>query len=68
MNDNRWTIESTEWPIKGVRSFGRPRRSWRDDTVGQQGAVWTKTAKFRKSLRTLAEGTFCSGRTQPRIE
>ena len=48
MKDNRWTIRSTEWQIKGVRSVGRPRHRWRDDIVGQQGAVWTRTAKDRE--------------------
>ena len=47
--DNRWTIRSTEWEIKGVRSLGRSKRRWRDDIVGQQGAVWTRTAKDRES-------------------
>ena len=36
MKENRWTIRSTEWQIKGVRSVGRPKRRWRDDIVGQQ--------------------------------
>ena len=58
MNNKRWTIRSTEWPIKGVRSVGRQKRSWRDDIVGQQGAVWTRIAKDRESWRTLAEGYF----------
>ena len=48
MKDNRWTIRSTEWQIKGVRSVGRPKRLWRDDIVGQQGVVWTKIAKDRE--------------------
>ena len=39
MKDNRWTIRSTEWQIKGVRSVGKPKRRWRDDTVAQQGAL-----------------------------
>ena len=30
----------------------------RDDIVGQQGAVWTRTAKDRERGRTLAEGYF----------
>ena len=57
MKDNRWTIRSTEWQIKGVRSVGRPKR-WRDDIVGQQGAVWTRTVKDRGRWRTLVEGYF----------
>ena len=58
MKDDRWTIESTEWLIKGVRSAGRPKRRWRADIVGQQGAVWTTIAKDRESWRTSAEGYF----------
>ena len=58
MKDNRWTIRSTEWQTEGVRSVGRPKRRWRDDIVGQQGAVWTRIAKDRESWRTLAEGYF----------
>ena len=48
MKDKRWTIRSTEWQIKGVRSVGRPKRRWRDDIVGQQGAVWMRIAKDRE--------------------
>ena len=51
--------------MKGVRSVGRPRRRRRDDIVGQQGAVWTRTAKDRERWKILAEGYF--GRTQPRL-
>ena len=58
MKDNRWTIRSTEWQIEGVRSVGRPTRRWRDDIVGQQGAVWTRTAKDRERWRTLAENYY----------
>ena len=54
--DNRRTIRSTEWQIKGVRSVGRPKRHWRDDIVGQQGAVWTRAAKDRESWRTPGGG------------
>ena len=45
MKDNRWTVRSTEWQIKGVRSVGTPKHRWRDDIVGQQGAVWTRIAR-----------------------
>ena len=45
MKNNRRTIRSTERQTKGVRSVGRPKRLWRSDIVGQQGAVWTKIAK-----------------------
>ena len=38
--------------------FKRPKRRWRDDIVGQQGAVWTRTAKDRERWRTLAESCF----------
>ena len=59
MKDNRWTIRSTEWQINGVNSVARPKRRWRDDNiVGQQGAVWTRTAKDRERWRTLVEGYF----------
>ena len=58
MKDNRWTIRSTEWQTEGVRSAGRPKRRWRDDIVGQQGAVWTRTAKDRDRWKILAEGYF----------
>ena len=58
MKGNRWTIRSTEWQIEGVRSVGRPKRRWRDDIVGQQGAAWTRIAKIRERWRTLAEGCF----------
>ena len=58
MKDSRWTIRSTEWQIKGVRSVGRLKHRWRDDIVGQQGAVWMRIAKDRERWRTLAEGYF----------
>ena len=61
MKDNRWTIKSTEWHIKGVRSVGRPKRRWRDGTVGQQGTVWTRIAKDRESWTT-------GGRLLPVVE
>ena len=63
MKDNRWTIRSTEWQTKGVRSVGRPK-CWRDDIVGQQGAVWTRIAKNRERWKTGGGATSCSGRTQ----
>ena len=52
MNDNRWTIRSTEWQTEDVRSVGRQKRRWRDDIVGQQGAVWTRIAKDRERWKT----------------
>ena len=58
MKDNRWTIRSTECQTEGVRSVGRPKRCWRDDIVGQQGAVWTWIAKDRERWKTLVEGYF----------
>ena len=42
---------------KGVRSAGRPKRHWREDIVGQQGAVWTRIARTEKD-GSLAEGYF----------
>ena len=62
MKDNRWTTGSTEWQTEGVRSVGRPKRRWRDDSVEQQGAVWTRIAKDRERWRTLAEGNFLQGK------
>ena len=55
-DNNRWTIRSTEWQTEGVRSAGRPKRCWRDDIVGQQGAIWMRIAKDRERWKTLAEG------------
>ena len=52
MKDNKWTTRSAEWQTKGERSVGRPKRRWRDDIVGQQGAVWTRIATNRESWRT----------------
>ena len=45
------------WQIKGVWSVGRPKCLWRDE-IGQQGTVWTGTAKDRDFWRTVAEGYF----------
>ena len=58
MKDSRWTIRSTEWQTEGVRLDGRPKRHWRDDIVGQQGAVWMRIAKARERWKTLTEGYF----------
>ena len=55
MKDNRWTIRSTVWRTKDVRSVGRPKRCWRDDIVG---AVWTMIAKDRERWRALEEDYF----------
>ena len=70
MKDNRWTIRSTEWQTEGVRSAGRPKRRWRDDIVGQQGAVLMRIAKDRemRKMEDWRRATSCSGRTQPRID
>ena len=45
MKDKRWTIRSTEWQIKGVRSVGRPKRRWRDDIVWAAGSGVDKDSK-----------------------
>ena len=58
MKDNRWTIRSTEWQIKGARSVGIPKHCLRGDIVGLQGAVWMRIAKDRESWRTLTEDYF----------
>ena len=67
MKDNRWTIRSTEWQTKGVKSVGRPKHCWRDDIVGQEVAVWTRIGKDKVG-GLWWKATSCSGRTQPRIE
>ena len=56
MKDNRWTIRSTEWQTKGVRSVGRPKRRWRDDIAGQQGVIWTRIAKEKRKLEDSGGG------------
>ena len=63
MNDNRWTIRSTEWQVReGKRSRGRPKRRWQDDIYKYQGASWTRIAKDRKIWKNLAEGYFLQWR------
>ena len=63
MNDNRWTIRSTEWQVReGKRSRGRPKRRWQDDIYKYQGASWTRTAKDRQRWKDLAEGYFLQWR------
>ena len=58
IKDDRWTIRRREWQIKFVRSARRLKHNWRDDIVGQRGAVRTKIAKDRESWRTLVGGYF----------
>ena len=56
MNDNRWTIGSTEWLIliaKKVRSAGIQKHYRQDDIVERPGATWTATAKDRGSWRRI---------------
>ena len=55
IKDNRWTIRSTEWQTKIVRSAERPKCHWKAEIVGQQGPACTRTSKDREN-RTLAEG------------
>ena len=47
MKGNGWTIRSTEWQIKGVKSARTSKHGSRDDSVQQQGATSTRTAKDR---------------------
>ena len=57
INDNRWTITSTEWQAtKGIRAVRRPKRLWRNDVVGQHETAWRRTGKDRESWWTLGEG------------
>ena len=59
MQDNRWTIRTTEWQVwKGRRPRGRPKMRWKDDIMKWQGATWTRTAKDRKKWKELTEGYF----------
>ena len=55
MDDDGWAIRRPEWQIKCVRSVGRPQCHWRDDIVGQKGAIWTRTEKDR-GLLSAVEG------------
>ena len=59
MQDNRWTIRTTEWQVrKGRRPRGRTKMRWKDDIMKWQGATWTRTAKDRKKWKELTEGYF----------
>ena len=59
MQDDRWTIRTTEWQVrKGRRPRGRPKMRWKDDIMKWQGATWTRTAKDRKKWKELTEGYF----------
>ena len=54
--NKRRTIRSIESQIKDLRSVGRPKHGWRDDLVGQQGAVWTRIAKNKKKMEDSGGG------------
>ena len=59
MQDNRWTIRTTDWQVrKGRRPRGRPKMRWKDDIMKWQGATWTRIAKDRKKWKELTEGYF----------
>ena len=69
MQDNRWTIRTTEWQVrKGRRPRGRPKMRWKDDIMKWQGATWTRTQKTERSGKNLPRATFSSGGTQPRYK
>ena len=55
MEDNRWTIRSTEWQIEGLRSVESPKRRWRDDIVGQRCSV-DKESKGQRKLEDSGGG------------
>ena len=57
MKDNRCTIRSTEWQIKGIKPVGRPKRCWWDDCM-TQGAIYTDKDSKGQSWSTLIEGYF----------
>ena len=51
--------EMTLWGNRERFGQGQQRtEKGRDDIVGQQGAIWTRTAKDRESWRTVVEGYF----------
>ena len=51
--------EMTLWDNRERYRQGQQRtEKGRDDIVGQQGAVWTRTAKDKESWRTLPEDCF----------
>ena len=51
--------EMTVWGNKERYGQGQHRtEKGRDDSVGKQGAVWTRIAKDRERWRTLAESYF----------
>ena len=54
----------------GFKTSWKIKTCWRDDIVGQQGAVWTRVAKDRESWRALVEGYFLQWKdtAQNRIE
>ena len=57
VQDNRWTIRTTEWQVrKGRRPRGRPKMRWKDDIMKWQGATWTRTAKDRKEVERTYGG------------
>ena len=69
MQDNRWTIRTTERQVrKGRRPRGRPKMRWKDDIMKWQGATWTRTAKTERSGQNLRRATSSSGGTQPRYK
>ena len=69
MNDNRWTVRSTEWQIKGGRSVGRPKRRWRETTLwGNRERHGQGQQRTEKDAGLWWRAVSCSRRKQPRIE
>ena len=68
MNFNRWTIRSTEWPIKGIGSFRRRKRRWKDDIVEQPDRYGRGELKMEKVRGLWRRTTSRSGRTQPSLD
>ena len=60
MKGDRWTMRSTEWQIKGVRSSGRAKRRWRHD--GATGIGMDKDSKGQRKLEDTG------GRLLPAVE
>ena len=68
MKDNRWTLRSTEWQIKGVRSVGRPNDTGEMTLWGNRERYGQGKQRTEKDGGLWRRVTSCSGRTQPRIE
>ena len=54
MQDNRWTIRTTEWQVrKGRRPRGRPKMRWKDDIMKWQGAAGSNMDEYCKRQKEV---------------